>query len=110
MGGSAATNSSCSSKEPLDAGPELVAERLLAVLTEPFEIDTQLPVSLTVRASIGIAVGQRDTADELLRDADVALYQAKAAGKDRFVVFLPEMQVAVQDRLGLEIDLRKRST
>ena len=91
----------------LDAGPELVAERLLAVLTEPFEIDTQPPVSLTVRASIGIAVGQRDTADELLRDADVALYQAKAAGKDRFVVFLPEMQVAVQDRLGLEIDLRE---
>ena len=40
-------------------------------------------------ASIGISVGDRSTAGELLRDADVALYQAKAAGKDRYVVFVP---------------------
>ncbi len=54
---------------------------------------------------MGVAVGQRESADQLIRDADVALYSAKAAGRDRFVVFAPEMQAAVKDRLGLEIDL-----
>jgi EAL domain-containing protein (putative c-di-GMP-specific phosphodiesterase class I) len=47
-----------------------------------------------------------DAAD-LLRDADVALYVAKAAGKDRYVVFAPHMQTAVQDRLELEMALRR---
>jgi len=37
--------------------------------------------------SIGIAYGQRPSAEQLLADADVALYAAKAAGKDRFVMF-----------------------
>jgi EAL domain-containing protein (putative c-di-GMP-specific phosphodiesterase class I) len=59
-----------------------------------------------VTASIGIAIGTRPSATELLRDADIALYGAKASGKDRFVVFLPEMHTAVQDRLNLEMDLR----
>jgi len=42
-----------------------------------------------------------------LRDADIALYEAKTAGKDRFVVFRPEMHTVVQDRLLLEMDLRE---
>jgi diguanylate cyclase (GGDEF)-like protein len=91
----------------LDAGPELVAERLHAVMSEPFELETREPIELNVRASIGVAVGRRDSADELFRDADVALYAAKAAGKDRFVVFRPEMQTAIHDRLDLERDLRQ---
>lgn len=91
----------------LDAGPELVAERLHAVMSEPFDLQTHEPVRLTVRASIGVAVGRRDSADELFRDADVALYAAKAAGKDRYVVFRPEMQTAIHDRLDLEMDLRR---
>ena len=57
-------------------------------------------------ASIGIAAGARPSATELLRDADIALYGAKAAGKDCFVVFRPEMHTVVQDRLLLEMDLR----
>ena len=63
------------------------------------------PLSLT--ASIGIAAGARSSATELLRDADIALYGAKAAGKDCFVVFRPEMHTVVQDRLLLEMDLRE---
>jgi diguanylate cyclase (GGDEF)-like protein len=89
----------------MDAGPELVAERLLEVLRPPFELEmSSSPVTLT--ASIGIAVGARPTAAELLRDADIALYAAKAAGRDRFIVFEPEMHAAVQDHLLLEMDLR----
>jgi len=91
----------------LDAGPEVVAERVLEVLAEPFALDGAGELRLAVRASVGVAVGYRSSADDLLRDADVALYQAKQTGKGRYVVFRPEMQVAVQDRLALEMDLRK---
>ncbi len=83
--------------------PELVAERLLDVLREPFELaDT----AVAVTASIGIAVGDRSSPGELLRDADIALYQAKASGKNRYVVFAPEMHAAVLDHRQLELDLR----
>jgi diguanylate cyclase (GGDEF)-like protein len=91
----------------MDAGPELVAERLLSVLREPFELEDTLCGPLTLTASIGIAAGARASATELLRDADIALYGAKAAGKDRYVVFRPEMHTVVQDRLLLEMDLRE---
>jgi diguanylate cyclase (GGDEF)-like protein len=94
----------------MDAGPELVAERLLAVLRAPFELEGLPSGPLTLTASIGIAVGIRPSATELLRDADIALYEAKTAGKDRFVVFQPEMHTVVQDRLLLEMDLRDALT
>jgi diguanylate cyclase (GGDEF)-like protein len=91
----------------MDAGPELVAERLLAVLREPFDLEDWPNGPLTLTASIGIATGTRSSATELLRDADIALYEAKTAGKDRFTVFEPEMHTVVQDRLLLEMDLRE---
>jgi predicted signal transduction protein with EAL and GGDEF domain len=90
----------------MDAGPELVAERLLAVLREPFAVLGAPGDGLRLTASIGIAAGVRSSATELLRDADIALYEAKTAGKNNFVVFLPEMHTAVQNRLILEMDLR----
>ncbi len=89
-----------------DAGPELVGERLIDVLREPFVVAGHEHTPLTVGASIGIAVGSRSCAADLLRDADIALYSAKAAGKNCQVVFQPEMQTAVQERLELEMDLR----
>jgi len=61
--------------ETLFAGPELVAERVLAVLRQPFELEDSKGRPQSASVSIGIAVGQRDSADELLRDADLALYQ-----------------------------------
>jgi diguanylate cyclase (GGDEF)-like protein len=88
----------------LAAGAEMVAERILDVLATPFEI-TGSDAPLTVTASIGIAEGRRATPDELLRDADIALYQAKAAAKRCVVVFTPTMQEAVDDTRNLEIDL-----
>lgn len=90
----------------LAAGPELVAERLLSVLREPFAIEGYEGTSLTLSASVGIAVGDRESAEDLLRDADIALYRAKALGKDRYASFEPEMQSAVLDRLELRMDLQ----
>jgi diguanylate cyclase (GGDEF)-like protein/PAS domain S-box-containing protein len=91
-----------------EGGAELVAERLLHVLREPFVLGTKESgmTSQLVTASIGIAEGDRATADELLRDADVALYRAKAAGKNRFQLFASEMHDAVHGRLVLEADLQ----
>ena len=63
------------------------------------------PRRLPVTASVGIASATA-RADDLLRDADIALYRGEAAGKNRYVVFQPGMQDAVADRLELEIDLR----
>jgi diguanylate cyclase (GGDEF)-like protein len=93
----------------LAAGPELIAERLLEGLREPFELtggqETRLTV--TVTASIGIATGDRTSPDELLRDADIAMYRAKWDGKNRYVVFESGMQDAVQSHMELEMDLRE---
>ena len=88
----------------LAAGAEVVAQRILDVLGTPFEI-TGSDTPLVVTASIGIAEDGRATPDELLRDADIALYQAKAAGKKCAVVFVPAMQGAVDDTRHLEMDL-----
>jgi diguanylate cyclase (GGDEF)-like protein len=90
----------------MDAGPELVAERLLRVLQAPFELEGLPGKPLSLTASIGIATGLRPSATELLRDADIALYRAKADGKNRFVAFEPEMHTVVQGHHLLEMDLR----
>jgi predicted signal transduction protein with EAL and GGDEF domain len=89
----------------LDAGPELVAERLLEVLRQPYDMRKHIGRELTLTASIGLAFGLRGDAGELLRDADVALYQAKAAGRNRHVLFRADMQSAVQDRLTTQMEL-----
>jgi diguanylate cyclase (GGDEF)-like protein len=92
--------------ETLFAGAELVVERLLSVLRQPFELDGALGRPQSCSVSIGVALGQRATADQLLHDADLAMYQAKQAGKDRFVVFDESMQTDSADRIELETDLR----
>jgi diguanylate cyclase (GGDEF)-like protein len=89
----------------LDAGPELVAERLLEVLRAPYDMSAEIGRELSLSASIGIAFGLRGSADELLRDADIALYEAKAAGRNRYVMFRSDMQTALQDRLTIQMDL-----
>jgi diguanylate cyclase (GGDEF)-like protein/PAS domain S-box-containing protein len=94
--------------DSLDAGSGLVAQRLLDVLREPFTLHTieGRPTPYPISASIGIADGDRTQAEDLLRDADLALYKSKAAGRNRYTVFETEMQTALQDRLILEADLR----
>jgi diguanylate cyclase (GGDEF)-like protein/PAS domain S-box-containing protein len=86
-------------------GPLLVAERIRGALHEPFFLAGYEGLPITVTASVGIATGDRPSAHELLRDADVALYRAKAVGKDCCVLFEPEMQSAAVDRLALKSNL-----
>ncbi len=76
----------------------------MEALQEPFALGDNRSLH-NVTASIGIATGPRPTAEELLRDADVALYEAKAAGKQRYTVFQPEMRRAVESHVELQKDL-----
>ena len=89
----------------LEAGVDVVADRLFDVLATPFIISGSL-VPLSVSASIGIAEGDRATPEEMLQDADIALYQAKAAGKRRAVKFMASMQESVDHHRRLEVDLQ----
>jgi diguanylate cyclase (GGDEF)-like protein len=96
-----------SEEHTLSAGPELIAERLLEALKHPFKLGDGEETRVSVAASIGIAVGDRSSAEELLRDADIAMYRAKWDGKNRYVEFESGMQDSVQNRMELEMDLRE---
>ncbi|MGA9859838.1 MAG: bifunctional diguanylate cyclase/phosphodiesterase [Solirubrobacteraceae bacterium] len=89
----------------LDAGPELVAERVLDVLREPYDLSEEIGRELQLTASIGVAFGLEGSAEDLLADADVALYAAKDAGRNRYAMFESGMHAAAQDRVALEMDL-----
>ncbi len=82
-----------------------VAQRILDALDRPFRLDGR---EVVVRASIGITTSDRDYVrpDEVLRDADTAMYRAKGAGKGRYAVFDPEMHEAARQRLETENKLR----
>jgi diguanylate cyclase (GGDEF)-like protein/PAS domain S-box-containing protein len=80
-----------------------ITARILSAIREPVDIDGR---SICVGASIGIAVGGPDaTSTDLLRDADTAMYAAKAAGKNRVELFQPEMRETTAVRSALEQDL-----
>jgi len=85
---------------------EIVAEKLLASLNLPFDLGGQQHYSTP---SIGITLfgDQRLSVDELLKRADLAMYQAKAAGRNTQRFFDPDMQAAVNARSNLEADLRQ---
>ncbi|MEO5321223.1 EAL domain-containing protein [Arthrobacter sp. CC3] len=85
--------------------PDAVAERIVASLNVPMWIDgTMLRPSL----SLGLASAGQDgvAASELLRQADVAMYAAKAAGKNRYMRFEPAMMTALVQRTDMEAGLR----
>jgi len=89
---------------------ELLAERLLNLLRQPFTLDSTTDtaaVTVTVTASTGIALGDGEqAAAALLRAADIALYHAKAAGRDRYEVFAPALDREQWTRTELDADLR----
>ena len=84
----------------LDVAPEVVAERMLMAARDPIELDGSYDDALTISLSIGITVGPHETADALLRDADIALYRAKESGKDAYAVF-DSMAATVDSRTPL---------
>ncbi|HVS14801.1 MAG TPA: EAL domain-containing protein [Thermoanaerobaculia bacterium] len=88
------------------AGAAHVAERLQRGLAEPFTVSDQ---EVFVTASIGIALPDAETADAegLLRDADLAMYRAKAAGRGCYEVFDLELHRAAVALLKLETELRR---
>jgi diguanylate cyclase (GGDEF)-like protein len=88
----------------LVGGIEQMADRIISSLAAPFELE-ESEVPLEVTASIGIASSNTATPSELLRDADIALYRAKASGKHRAVVFSASMQEALEEHRNLELDL-----
>lgn len=82
----------------------LIAERILESVETPFEISGH---SLKIGASIGLCFGDRkyQTPDEILRDADTAMYRAKYLGKGRIDIFEPEMHAEVSKTTRIEHDL-----
>jgi diguanylate cyclase (GGDEF)-like protein len=90
----------------LDAGPDLIAERLLEALKPAFKLEVGNGTSFRVNASIGVAMGDVRSAEELLRHADIAMYRAKWDGKNRYATFESGMQDSIQARMELEMDLR----
>lgn len=86
--------------------PEMVGRRILEAFRRPFDLPDHAGRRVEVTASIGVAEGSPMDVNELLRDADIALYQAKADGRNRMVVFDPELGTIAQDRRALESDLQ----
>jgi diguanylate cyclase (GGDEF)-like protein/PAS domain S-box-containing protein len=81
-----------------------IAERIIVAMQEPVTLGSK---NVTATASIGIAFGSAGTcADDMLRNADLAMYTAKANGKNCVRVFAREMHLAAVERLDLEVHLR----
>ena len=91
-------------KDASDA--KVVAERLIRELTEPHVIDK---VELFTSVSIGIALSAlgHEEPEDYVRDADTAMYRAKALGKGRYEVFDADMRAMITQRLQVENDLRR---
>ncbi|MGO8755204.1 MAG: EAL domain-containing protein [Gallionellaceae bacterium] len=87
------------------AQAELVAEKIRSELSQPYELKD---FECLTACSIGICLfcDHQESVDDLLQHADVAMYQAKAAGRNTIRFFDPKMQTALDMRAGMEADLR----
>lgn len=83
-----------------------LATRVIKTLTEPYQVDNH---TLYVGASVGSAIGPRDgrSVEELMRNADLALYRAKDAGGGEHCRFEPVLHASAEERRQLEVSLRK---
>jgi len=84
---------------------EKLCDSLIAAIRKPFEIDGQI---VLIGLSIGVAVASGNDADpvDIARKADIALYHAKSAGRNRYAIFGPHMDELIRTRRDLEHDLR----
>jgi diguanylate cyclase (GGDEF)-like protein len=85
---------------------ETVGEKIMLVLNETYQLDSYSHHS-TPSIGVTLFVDQQGTLDELLKRADLAMYQAKAAGRNTLRFFEPEMQAVVTTRAALEAGLRE---
>jgi diguanylate cyclase (GGDEF)-like protein len=92
-----------------DTTLDLLAERLTEILRQPVQLDDGRKI-FSVTASIGVASGRYETPDALLRDADLALYAAKAAGKDRYTLFDTSMRAGEEGRIQIEAGSAERES
>ena len=92
--------------EDAAARAEELGQRVLTTLREPYALHGAAHHS-SLSMGITIFSGMRETVDELLKRADLALYRAKAAGRDTLRFYDPEMQAAVSARASLELDMRE---
>ena len=86
---------------------DAVARRIIDVVSEPYEINGR---QIVIGTSVGIAIGRASQGllpDQLIRNADVALYRAKREGRGTFSQYRPEMDALLKARGALEYDLRK---
>ncbi len=81
-----------------------LARRMVEALHKPFELDGFGP-NFFLTASIGVAFGRYAAPEDLLRDAQLALYAAKSAGKDRYTLFNANMRSVIEGRGVLEVEL-----
>jgi diguanylate cyclase (GGDEF)-like protein len=81
-----------------------LARRMIEAMHKPVELDGFGPRFFST-ASIGVAFGRYATPDDLLRDAQLALYSAKAAGKDHYTLFNANMRTVIESRAVLEDEL-----
>ena len=89
-----------------DLDAEVVAARLLDLLAEPYRIGTHV-VNSSVSIGVVTATHAVDDVEAVLRDADIAMYEAKRTGRARYVMFEPAMHRRVRDDVSLENDLRE---
>jgi diguanylate cyclase (GGDEF)-like protein len=96
------------SELPEDAAAQakIVAEKILATIHQPYSLDGR---ECRSSSSIGITVfgNPQDSTNEVLQQADIAMYQAKAAGRNTLHFFAPALQAAVNARAEMEEDLRQ---
>jgi len=92
--------------EEAAARAKVVAEKILVVIDEPYVLDGR---ECRSSASVGITVfgDAHDTANEVLQQADLAMYQAKADGRNTVRFFAPALQAAVNARAAMEEELRR---
>ncbi len=93
-------------REEAAAQAEMIGEKILAAINKPYRL---AGLEYEISPSIGITLytNHEQSTDELLKQADLAMYQAKAAGRNTLRFFDPAMQAVITTRVGLEADIRQ---
>src|SRR5260370_41395835 len=88
-----------------DKGPTSVADRLTAELQQPFMVEGR-EVVITVSIGIAMSTARRMTPEDILRDADLAMYHAKGKGNARYEIIAKSMNPPSQKRIDLDLGVR----